>query len=82
MELLKLTQNAMFMTVYMFVATLSIGFSKKTQSKTNIGKDMIKFFLDNHLLYVWVCVIIWSATLYNCYYLMYINSLQFVNPET
>jgi len=65
----------------MIVATFSIGYSKMTQSKASIGKEMVTFFLDNHLMYVWTCVVIWSACLYNTYYLMYLNSHQFKNPE-
>jgi hypothetical protein len=61
-------------------ASFSVGYSKKTQSKASIGKEMVGFFLNNHLLYIWTCIVIWMAMLYNNLYLMYMNSIQFVDP--
>jgi hypothetical protein len=73
--------GAVFFSLYMLIAAFSMGFAKKMQMKASIGGEVISFFLDNHLLYVWTCILVWSATLYNCFYLMWINSQVNKNPE-
>lgn len=64
----------------MILASISVGFSKKIQKKESIGKETITFFLNNHLLYVWTCIVIWMSLLYNALYFMYMQQYDWKDP--
>jgi hypothetical protein len=76
----KLVVGVVFLTCYMLSAAFSTAYSKKIQSQETIGKDIMTFFLNNHLSYIMTCVMIWMALFYNNLYLMYMNSLTFKDP--
>lgn len=71
-----------FLTVYMILASISVGYSKKIQMKESIGKETIAIFLNNHLLYVWTCIVIWMCLLYDALFYMYMDQFTRPNPET
>ena len=64
----------------MAIASVSMGYAKKTISKANIAKELVSYFLNNHLWYIGACAAIWMAILYNSFYLMYLNSFSMVDP--
>lgn len=73
--------TVVFLTVYMILASISVGYSKKVQMKESIGKETIAIFMNNHLLYVWWCIIIWMSLLYNALFMMYMYQFGVPNPE-
>lgn len=80
-QLLAIAYNCLFLTIFMLIATHSIGFAKKNKSKKSIDDKMKNFYLNNHLLYVFTCIIIQTVYLSEAYYQVFVNSIPHFDPE-
>ena len=66
--------NTLFLTAYMLIATMSMGFAMKSRSKASLGGEIQIFFLDKHLTYLMVCAVVWAVFLSSTYYQMFLLS--------
>ena len=44
--------NTSFIVIYILIAILSIGFSEKIKSKSSIGDNIEKYYLNIHIMFV------------------------------
>lgn len=73
-ELGSYFKDASFLTIYMLVATYSIGFAQKQFVKATEQQGVLKYYLSNHLWFLLVCMLVWSTFLSNDFYNLYLNS--------
>jgi hypothetical protein len=72
--------NTSFIVIYMLIAILSIGFSEKIKSKSSIGDNIEKYYLNIHIAYVNTCVYIWAFFLASSYYQLFLFAVEDIDP--
>lgn len=72
--------NTIFIITYMIMALLSMGFAEKIKSKSSIGDNIEKYYLNIHIAYVNTCVYVWAFFLASSYYQLYVFSIDTTDP--
>lgn len=72
--------NTLFIVTYIIIAFLSLGFAEKIISKSSIGNNIEKYYLNIHISYVKTCVYVWVFFLYSSYYQLYVFSIDDTDP--